>query len=69
MNDKDFYRIARYIALILHENQQTQTLLANKFNFEVPIQRDLQDILKKVCEDFGLPYDQVITHSGSAKTK
>lgn len=63
VNDKDFYRIVRYFSVLTFEHYQTQLLLADKFNFTPPKPMTLEDIMKNVCKDFGLPFEAVLENS------
>ena len=63
VNDKDFYRLVRYLAVLTYEHYQTQLYMAEKFNEPMPIEVTQTQILENVCKDFGLPFKAVLEHS------
>lgn len=63
VNDKDFYRMIRYLTILTSEQQSTNLLLAEKFNLGVVKLLTTQEIMKNICKDFGLPYETVLKHS------
>lgn len=63
VNDKDFYRIIRYFTVLTFENNELQRMWSEKFNLTIPKKMTLEDIMKHICEDFGLPYEAVLEYS------
>ena len=63
VNDKDFYRIIRYFTVLTFENNEFKRMWAEKFNSPILKKQTLEDIMKHICEDFGLPYKTVLEHS------
>lgn len=63
VNDKDFYRIVRYFTVLTHEHYEVLKLLSDKFNMTPPPAMTMEDIMKNICKDFGLPYDAVLENS------
>ena len=63
VNDKDFYRIIRYFTVLTFENNELQRMWAEKFNLPIPAKMTLEDIMKHICDDFGLPYKTVLEYS------
>ncbi len=63
VNDKDFYRIIRYFTVLTFEHNETQRKWNEKFNLPIPKKMTLEDIMKHICEDFGLPYEAVLEYS------
>jgi len=63
VNDQDFYRIIRYFTVLTFENNEIQRMWGEKFNVTIPKKMTLEDIMKQICEDFGLPYDAVLEYS------
>lgn len=60
VNDKDFYRLIRYLAVLTYEHYQTQKLLADKFGKPMPVVITQTQILENICKDFGLPFKAVL---------
>lgn len=63
VNDKDFYRIIRYFTVLTFEYYELTKAFNEKFNLPEPKKMTLEDIMKHICEDFGLPYEAVLEYS------
>ncbi len=63
VNDKDFYRIIRYFTVLTFEYYQLTRMFNDRFNLPEPKPMTMEEIMKNICDDFGLPFDAVLEYS------